>query len=463
MAERSLLIVDDEQDMLDVCQEILEELPDVSVRTCSRSPEALELIKDQELDLLVADIAMPDLTGLDLLRAVREIDKDLPVLLITGYPTVDTAVQALRLGAADYLTKPFHPDELLETVRRLLENLRLRSENVLLSRQVARAFRFGDMIGASVPMGKVFSLVERVAPSDVAVLVTGETGTGKELVARALHQGMPDGGGTFVPVDCGAIPENLLESEFFGYEAGAFTGANQRSIGLMEYADGGVLFLDEIAELPLHLQSKLLRALQEHTIRRIGGKREISLNLRLIAATNRDLEKEVAAGRFREDLYYRLNVVKIQVPPLRERGSDISLLVAHFLRTVSEELGREPPVLEKDALEVLCAYAWPGNVRELQNAVRRMLVLNESEVLGIQDLPESVVLNAQIATGAPAQGFFQERARQAERFEREYLEAVLTQSGGNVTRAAEVAGVPRGTLYRLLKRCDLDPQEFRQD
>lgn len=463
MAKRTLLIVDDEQDMLDLCQEILEGLEDVDVRTCNRSPQALESIQEQGVDLLVADIAMPDLTGLDLLRAVRDIDKNLPVLLMTGYPTVDTAVQALRLGAADYLTKPFHPDELLETARRLLENVRLRSEHYLLARHVARAFRFGDMIGASPQMSRVFSLVERVASSGVPVLVTGETGTGKELVARALHRGMRDGGGRFVPVDCGAIPENLLESEFFGYEAGAFSGANERSIGLMEYADGGVLFLDEIAELPVHLQAKLLRALQEHRIRRIGGRREIVLDLRLIAATNRNLEEEVAAGRFREDLYYRLNVVKIEVPPLRERGADISLLVAHFLRAVSEELGREPPVLEKEALEVLCTYAWPGNVRELQNAVRRMLVLSKSEVLGIQDLPESVVLNAQIATDAPAQGFFQERARQAKKFEREYLEAVLTQSGGNVTRAAEVAGVPRGTLYRLLKRCDLDPKGFRQD
>lgn len=461
MTHRTLLVVDDERDMLDVCQEILEGLEDVSVRTCDRSPEALELIKDQGMDLLVADIAMPDLTGLDLLRAVREVDKNLPVLLITGYPTVDTAVQALRLGAADYLTKPFHPDELLETARRLLDTQRLRSENYLLSRHVARAYRFGDMVGASVEMGKVFSLIESVAPSDVPVLITGETGTGKELVARAIHQGKPDGRGRFVPVDCGAIPENLLESEFFGYEAGAFTGANQRSIGLMEYADGGVLFLDEIAELPVHLQAKLLRALQEHRIRRIGGRREIVLNLRLIAATNRNLEEEVAEGRFREDLYYRLNVVKIAIPPLRDRSSDIPLIIAHFLRTISDELRREPPVLDKEALEVLCSYSWPGNVRELQNAVRRMLVLTKSDVLQIQDLPETVVLNAQVAMTTPAHGFFQERALQAEKFEREYFEAILTQSGGNVTRAAEVAGVPRGTLYRLLKRCALDPNEFR--
>jgi DNA-binding NtrC family response regulator len=338
---------------------------------------------------------------------------------------------------------------------------RLRSEHRLLARHVRRDYLFGEMVGASPAMQRTFELIERAAASDVPVLILGETGTGKELVARALHRGGGHASGPFVPVDCGAIPEGLMESELFGHEAGAFTGANERSMGLMQLADGGVFFLDEIAELPVALQAKLLRVLQEKKVRRVGGNREVSVNARVVAATNRDLEQLVREGAFREDLYYRLNVVGIEVPALRQRRDDIPLLVSHFLAKIAAGTGRESPSIDQEVLEVLCAYPWPGNVRELQNVVRRLAALTRGPEVGIDDLPESLVLEARSA-GPVATGFFQQRGEVLERFEREYLEGVLRSCGGRVMQAAKIAGVPRGTLYRLLKRCDIDAGAFRR-
>ena len=455
-----VLVVDDEEEMQDVCAEILEELDGVRTSTASEGGVALARVREQQVDLLIADIRMPEMTGLDLLRAVREVDRELPVLLMTGYPTVDNAVQALRLGAADYLTKPFHPDELLEHVKRLLDQQRITSEHRVLSRQLAREHLFGEMVGVSPPMRRLFGLVDRAAQTDLPALIVGETGTGKELVARALHRRSGREGSCFIPVDCGAIPEGLMESELFGHEAGAFTGATERAMGLMELANGGTFFLDEISELPLSLQAKLLRALQEKSIRRVGGQREFEVDVRVVAATHRDPGELVQSGTFREDLFYRLNGIRIEVPPLRDRGEDIPLLVTHFLESASGP-DVPPARMDDEAIEILCSHAWPGNVRELQNVVRRAVALATGPLLGAEDLPEELVLHARSETGAARGGFFQRREEMLARFEREYLEGLLESCAGRVSKAAKAAGIPRGTLYRLLKRSGVDPKDFR--
>jgi len=462
MLTRRVLIVDDEPGMLEICQEILEELGEVSIATCSRATQALDQIRENGVDLLVTDIRMPGMNGVELLEAARKEDPNVPVLLLTAYPTVETAVEALRLGASDYLIKPFHPDQLLEVSRRLLENLRLRSEHRLLARQLGREFMFGEMVGKSAKMAAVFHLIDRAAKTDAPVLIVGETGTGKELVARALYRGSPRAQKKFVPIDCASIPENLIESEFFGHEKGAFTGANEKRIGLVEYADGGTLFLDEIGELPSPLQAKFLRALQEKMIRRVGGKREFPIDIRILAATNRPIEEEVKAGQFREDLYYRLNVLRIDMPPLRERKDDIPLLVSHFLGKLSGEIGNQIKEIDPEALEVLVAYDWPGNVRELQNILKRAMALVRGDVVTVDDLPEALVLSAGSRSGSSPSGYFEMRRKCTRKFERDYLENVLIQNDGNVSQAAIQAGLPRGTLYRLLKRHGIKPATFRR-
>ncbi|NQU47646.1 MAG: sigma-54-dependent Fis family transcriptional regulator [Planctomycetes bacterium] len=460
MEKQKIIIVDDEEGMLDVCQETLEELDNVEVETYQSSLDAVERLKTDSVDLLVTDINMPGLNGVDLLRTACQLDPNVQVLLMTGFPSVDTAVQALRLGASDYLTKPFHPDELLEIARRLLRDLRLRLEHKLLARHLGRDYMFGEMVGVCSKMLTIFGLIDQVASSDAPVLVTGETGTGKELVARAIHKRSPQAKSRFVPVDCGAMPESLMESEFFGHEKGSFTGANERTIGLLEYADRGTLFLDEVAELPLQLQAKLLRALQEGSFRRVGGKAEIGVKIRVLAASNRNLEAMVEAGDFREDLYYRLNVVNLHLPPLRERDGDIPLLVSHFLSCMASDSRRRVLEMEKDALEVLLHHSWPGNVRQLQNVLKRAVALVKSETITLGDLPEAIVLGSLSSPSSPT-GFFQERSKCIEVFESKYLHELLQFCAGNVAQAAQRAGLPRGTLYRLFRRNGLDPKDFR--
>ncbi len=308
MAKLRVLIVDDEEGMLEVCRDTLRGLPDVQITTESQSTRAAERLATESFDLLIVDVRMPGLSGVDLLRLRGSATRIFIVLVLTAFPTVETAVESMKLGAADYITKPFLPDELLATVGRLLEERRLRQENLLLARQVEHAWRFGDIIGRGSAMQKVFETIRRVGGTDADVLVLGETGTGKELVARAIHQGSRRSSGRFVPVDCGAIPEDLLESEFFGHERGAFTGAVTRSLGLLEFSNRGTFFLDEVGELPVRLQAKLLRVLQERKIRRVGGTEEIDVDVRVIAATSRNLDQEIAEHRFRMDLYYRINV-----------------------------------------------------------------------------------------------------------------------------------------------------------
>jgi DNA-binding NtrC family response regulator len=461
MPKTRILVVDDEEGMLEVCAATLQKLCNSDVFVEQDSRRAAERLTEECFDLLIVDIRMPGLSGVELLRSLRQRDPHLPVLMMTAFPSVETAVESMKLGAADYITKPFLPEDLLATVRRLLETKQLREENRLLQRQVDRTYAFGDIVGRSPAMQAVIETIRQVAETDVDVLIQGETGTGKELVARCVHQRSPRRTHRFVPVDCGAIPEDLLESELFGHERGAFTGAHSRSMGLLEFAHQGTFFLDEIGELPLRLQVKLLRALQERRLRRVGGTEEIEVDVRVVSATSRNLEEEIQQQRFRADLYYRINVARIALPPLRDRQEDLPLLVSHFAELYARTLGKEVSRVDPAVQEVLSAYPWPGNVRELQNVIKRTLTMAHGDVLAVDDLPDEVVARAGGRPTGRRSGFFDVREQHAAKFEREYLVNLLDQCQGDISRAAREAEVPRGTLYRFLKKHELNPDEFR--
>lgn len=461
MAKTRILVVDDETGMLEVCADTLKRLPDVETLLENQSARAAERVATESLDLLIADIRMPEVNGVELLRLAREHDPQIAAVMITAYPTVETAIECMKLGAADYITKPFQPEDLLALVRRLLENKRLKEENQLLRRHVERSYSFGEILGKSLAMQQVVERIQRIAETDVDVLIVGETGTGKELVARAIHQRSQRRSAPFVPVDCGAIPNELMESELFGHERGAFTGAQTRSLGLLEFSNRGVFFMDEVAQLPARLQAKLLRVLQERKIRRVGGTKEIPLDVRILTATSVDLEEEMRKDRFRLDLYHRIHVARITLPPLRDRSDDIPLLVEHFLARFAKEMSKEPVQASPEVMEVLMRYPWPGNIRELQNVVRRTLALIGHEVIALEDLPDEVVARAGESGSGQGNGFFGLRERRLAAFEREYLRTLLISCHGDMTLAAREAQLPRGTLYRLIKKYGINPGEFR--
>jgi DNA-binding NtrC family response regulator len=387
---------------------------------------------------------MPDLDGLGVLKRLGAIQPGLPVVILTAFASIDTAIEAVRAGAYDYLSKPFRMEEIKVVVRRTLEARRLARENRLY-RQEFKA-RFESLIGQSHQMVEIYKLVARVADLDTTALIQGETGTGKELVARAIHDASPRADRPFVVVDCAALPESLFESELFGHERGAFTGAHAVRAGLLETSDGGTCFLDEIGELTAPLQAKLLRTLQERTIRRVGGNESIPVDIRIVAATNRDLRKLVAEGAFRDDLYYRLNVVTITVPPLRERPHDIPLLAQHFLEKFARGAGRSVKHLASEVLLLLAGYHWPGNVRELEHVIERAVALSSSEILLPDDLPEHLRGRSERAILLPAARMTLEEVK------RWYVNKMLEESGGNKLRAAELLGIDRRTLYRILER-----------
>lgn len=454
-----ILVVDDEPTEAAHCEEALKGLGRIEVET--RSERAALRLQEGGVDLLITDLKMPRLDGLDLLHVAMEGDPELPVVVLTGYATVESAVDAMRKGAADYVAKPVHPDELRLTAQRLLNERRLQSENRLLRRRMGTEAADDEIVGEAPCMLEMLTEVRNFADSDIDVLITGETGTGKELVARMLHRVSPRAGGPFVPVDCGALPEHLMESEFFGHERGAFTGAHARAVGLMEFADHGTLFLDEVGSLPAALQAKLLRALQTRSFRRVGSTREVRVDLRVVAATNRPLEEMVTEGTFREDLYYRLNVGRIHVPPLRERTSDVESLAEYFLSRGSGGRPDAPARFSSRAVLLLEQYEWPGNVRELENVVRRCAATVRARVIEAHHLPAPIRLSAELAAPAAGSTLPELRASLVDRFERSYLTDLLTRHRGGVDAAAEEAGVPRGSLYRLLKKHGLRAKDFR--
>jgi DNA-binding NtrC family response regulator len=446
MPSARLLIAEDDSDMRDLLVDVLEDAGYETVPTADGA-RALALVDDDgiHLDIVITDVRMPGATGAELLAGVTGRRAEVPVIVITAFGSVEHAVELVKAGAFQYLTKPFETSELLAAVEAALAASAPQREQARLRRELPRAP--ARIIGASRQMRELFDLIDRAARSASTVLVSGESGTGKELVARALHEASGRRG-AFVPVNCAAIPAELIESELFGHTGSAFTGARQPRAGLFEAASGGTLFLDEVGELPLAVQPKLLRALQEGAVRRVGADRERGVDLRVVAATNRDLEEQVAKGRFREDLFWRLNVIHMRVPALRERPVDIPLLVDHFLTRACEAAGRPPLDVSPEPLAVLTAYAWPGNVRELENAIERAVALTRGSRLMLEDLPERVRTTGEAAaTIARAQ----ERALTLRELEREYILETLRRTGGNKSRAAEALGLDRKTLYRKLE------------
>jgi len=441
---------------------LLARLQPLEVRIEKSLGKAVELIARDSWDLGVI-AARTGVSATAAHRAAREADPQLPLVVLDHSPTVEAARACLTAGATDYLDIAQAEPDLEDALVRLLADSRRHAAEVVLRRAVERPYSFAGFLGESQPMREVYSLIERVAASSVDVLVTGETGTGKELVARAIHNQSRRSAGPFVPVDCGAIPDTLLESELFGHERGAFTGADARRIGLVEFADGGTLFLDEVGELPLPLQAKLLRVLQERRVRRVGARQETPVNVRVVAATSRPIDQMVADGTFRRDLFYRINVVRIDLPPLRARGDDVGLLAEHFANRAAQEMGRLAGGLSTDVYQILKGYHWPGNVRELQNVVRRAVALARSPTAGTDDLPDDVVAAAgRVASSDPSHtGFFAKRAEHVARFEKQFLSDLLTRHAGDVSAAARVARLPRGTLYRLMKSHALDAATFR--
>ena len=456
MNRARVLIVDDEPDMLDNVTRVLTRAGHRCLAV-SDPERALQMIDTERPDLVLTDLKMPRVDGMEVLKAARQADSCLPVIIMTAHGSIESAVEAMRQGAFHYVTKPVNNEELRLLVERGLAQRGLALENVNLRGQLQSTYHFENILGRSRAMTAVFELVKKAARSEANILIVGESGSGKELIARAIHANSPRAGGAFIPVDCASIPENLLESELFGHEKGAFTGAMKTKPGLIEVAHRGTLFLDEIAELPVGLQVKLLRALQERQIRRVGGTRQIDVDIRLVSATNRDLRDQVLKGKFREELYYRVNVIAIPLPPLRERQGDITLLAHHFLKKYAE--GRQPALkgFDSDALGMLEAYPWPGNVRELQNVVERAVALVEGETITVRDLPDHVNSQRPAGKGEPVAAVGNLPLKDAKeewmrRLEAAYLKELLDRHGGNISQAARDAGVDRKTLHRLINK-----------
>jgi len=442
----SILVVDDDADMREWVKEELEH-EGFAVDTAAGGRAGIDRVKKGGIDVVVSDVKMPDLDGLDLLREIREVEPFPFVIIVTGFGSIDTAIRAVKLGAYDYITKPFKIDQLLLSIDKALAERALRAEVSRLREEVSRRDRLDNLIGHSAAMQEIFALIRRVSVSHANVLVTGESGTGKELVARALHAHSPRHDRPFVAMNCAAIPENLLESEIFGYARGAHSTARTDRQGLFVEANGGTLFLDEIAELPLLLQPKLLRVLQDGEVRPLGMNRAERVDVRVVTATNRDLERQLREGRFREDLYYRLNVIQIHLPPLRGRQEDILALADHFLTRAALRSQKTVRGWKESAKKLLLGYQWPGNVRELENVVERAVALAESDHIGPDDLPRTLQerKSQDRVSTAIAQGFT------LDQLEREYIERVLEMEGGNKTRAAHRLGLDRKTLYRKLE------------
>jgi two-component system response regulator AtoC len=446
-----VLVVDDEESVRESFRLVLDE--DYDILDAPDGARALEILRASQVDAVLLDIRLPEMDGIEVLERIKALDDSIEVILVTAVKTVRTAVAAMKLGAFDYLTKPFEDEELLSLVRRAVEKRSLEREVTFLRGELARRHDGDELVGEHAEMQKLDHLIAQVARTTTTVLISGESGTGKELIARAIHRRGPRRDKPFVPVNPAAIPEALVESELFGHEKGAFTGAHARKLGRFELAQGGTLFLDEIGLLRAEVQAKLLRVLQEREIERVGGTRTIKIDVRIVAATNADLKRAVAAGTFREDLYYRLNVVPIAVPPLRDRIEDLPRLVDHFVRRFNHEFNKRIQGLTPEALALLASYAWPGNVRELQNIVERTMVLVDGPVIGPADLPLDVTL----APGRSGPRQAPEPLRMdlneaSDRFERIIVQRVLEDVRGNVSEAARVLGIHRNSLKMKLAR-----------
>jgi two-component system, NtrC family, response regulator AtoC len=446
---KRVAIVDDDRRTRRILQILVDRLG-LSAAAYEDAESALAALAEESAALVLTDLRMPGLDGIGFMRRLRALDADVPVIVLTAYGTVESAVEAMKLGAADFLAKPFDVDALELLIQRSLEHSRTRSEHRFLREQVERAPRFEELVGASAPMQRVFEQIERFASARGAVLITGETGTGKELVARAIHRRSPRADKLFVPLNCAAIPGELLESELFGHVRGAFTGASADREGKFAAADGGTLFLDEIGDMDLRLQAKLLRALQEGVIEPVGGNRRIRVDVRIVSSTNRKLDEAISSGGFREDLYYRLNVLRIELPPLRERIDDVPALAAAFLAEFGRELGKGELALDAGARAALRSYRWPGNVRELRNAMERAAVLATSAELGAEFTRELLPRGAGIEESAPPATFDLDAA--VSEVERRTILRALSAASDNKVEAARLLGIGERTLWTKLRK-----------
>jgi DNA-binding NtrC family response regulator len=444
-----LLVIDDDKSMCELLADGLAER-DFEVSYTTDASAALGLAAQREFDAVLTDINMPGMDGLELCKALVAARPDVPVLVITAFGTLESAVRAMRAGAYDLLTKPLDIEVVALALNRALGHRALSEEVRKLRRLVEQDRRYGDIVGASPPMRSVYETIERAAPTDATILISGETGTGKEIVARSIHHRSRRAGGPFVAINCAAMAETLLESELFGHVRGAFTDARNARPGLFSQAKGGTLFLDEVGEMPLSLQPKLLRTLQERTIRPVGSDQEVAMDVRVISATHRDLETFVEEGQFRQDLFYRLNVIHLQLPPLRARGGDIALLAESFLKQMSAKAGRHIAGIAHDAMERLMAYPWPGNIRELQNCIERAVTLTRADVVGAEDLPDRV--RGYVSSHVLVAGSDPSELLSLEEVERRYILRVLELVGGNKTQAAQILALDRKTLYRKIEQ-----------
>jgi DNA-binding NtrC family response regulator len=440
MSGANILIVDDELIMRESLAGWIER-DGHRTETAESGEEALEKLESRRFDIALVDIKMEGISGLDVLKHIKESDLDTAVIMITAYGSVSTAINAMKNGACDYLLKPFDPNELGIVIEKIIENRDRIRENLYLREERRERTRFESMIGQSEKMARVFDLIKDVAPMNATVLITGETGTGKGLAAKAIHASGNLSSGPFVEVNCGAIPERLIESEIFGHQKGAFTGASETRKGRLEMAHGGALFLDEIGEISMRMQIDLLRAIEDKVFYRVGGSQSIEVDFRVIAATNRNIEEAVKSGAFREDLYYRLNVIAFEMPPLRERKEDIPLLAESFLRRFAQETNKPVSGISRQALDEMMLYEWPGNVRELENAVERAVVIGKGAMIMPEDLP---IFRRDDCL--PAESI------RLKDVEKEHIVKILSENSGNIMRSAKMMGIDRSTLYKKIKR-----------
>ena len=448
-----IIAIDDEETMLRILKRSLE--PEgYSVETFTNAGEAMKRLKDGEpADIVITDLMMPDMDGFGVIENVRSVDKDIIVIVITAYSSVESAVKAIKAGAYDFIPKPFDPEHILIVVKRAVEARRLKLENIGLKRQLSNASYMSEIIGASQEMRQVFDMIEKVKDTDGTVLLIGESGVGKELVAKAIHYGSKRAENPFIAINCGVLPDELLESELFGYEKGAFTGAVSRKTGLFEAANGGSVLLDEVSSISPRMQVKILRFLQERSFMRLGGKETLSVDVRIIAATNEDLRESVNKGSFRKDLYYRVNVIPVEIPPLRERRDDIPLLIRHFIEKFSSKTGKKISGISKEAEDMLVRYKWEGNVRELENVIERAITITDDEIIGTDDLPDDVKNKIQRIEQSASPYFAELTLFDVEKL---HIENVLKAADGNKSKASRILGIDYSTLLRRLKSMGIE-------
>ena len=455
MPAKQIMIIDNEEGLCRMMAAVLMD-DGHAVRTFTNPLEAVEMFRPGVWDLVISDIKMPGIDGLEVLQRIKAREADIPVIIITAFATVDMSIQALRKGAYDMLTKPFEPDELLFRVRNALKHNQLLSENVQLRQELAGKFNFDKIIGTSTILQQLLEKVKKVAVRDTSALITGESGTGKELIAQAIHYNSPRKEKPFIAINCGAIPDSVMESELFGHKKGAFTGADVDKVGLLKAADGGTLFLDEIGNLPLNVQKTLLRFLQEQEFRRIGDTTPTRVDVRLISATNSELEKEVEKGTFREDLFYRLNVINLHLPPLRQRKPDILLLASYLIREQNRKFGTSISGLSVEAQQAATAYHWPGNIRQLKNVIEACMTIETEQQIRLATLAQFIDIEEGGVSG-------DDYNNALARFEIDYLRQLLNAAGGNIEEAAAKAGMNMATIYRKMKKYGLRKEDLLGD